>query len=245
MGLCFIAVATVIYLIYRNRIQQIENKAALELQIQELRQSALRAQMNPHFIFNCLNSIQGYIAKGDSISATHYLAHFSRLIRIVLNTSIKQFIPLEEEIALLKHYMELENLRLTENFEYEINIDPKIDVFEVSIPPLLVQPLIENAIIHGLAKIKTKGRIEINYAIKENNLRIRVRDNGIGFTKQKQKNNQKSRAHESLGIGITLKRLQLQHDELLKNEPFEVQSLEGVKGWGRGTQVTILIPIER
>ncbi|MEM9921534.1 MAG: histidine kinase, partial [Bacteroidota bacterium] len=227
------------HLVYQNRIRQIKGKAQLELKIQELQRSALQAQMNPHFIFNCLNSIQGFIAEKNTKAAIHYLSHFSRLIRAVLNASVKRAIPVEDEIELLQNYMELEKSRMPHPFDYHIIVDPALDVSEIFIPPLLTQPIVENAIIHGLSKVERKGRIEIRYqAFDEHKIKVTIRDNGKGM-EEKAVNS----IYPSLGMGITQKRLEIQQLNVHKKDLLSVKSLVGQADWQQGTQLEILIAI--
>ncbi|MEO1628462.1 MAG: histidine kinase, partial [Bacteroidota bacterium] len=224
-------------LLYQNRIRKIKNKIQLDLQIQELKRSALQAQMNPHFIFNCLHSIQGFILEKNTEAAIHYLSHFSHLIRAVLNASAKQSIALEEETELLQNYMELEKSRMKHPFDYHIVVDPALDASDVFIPPLLIQPIVENAIIHGLSKMDRKGRIEICcQAFDESNIKVIVRDNGMGI--QKKRNGS---IHPSLGMGITQKRLEIQQLNTNKKDLLSIKSLAGVEGWEQGTQLEMLI----
>ena len=244
LSLILLLVGSIIYLFYRNQVQQIRSKANLNFQVQELRQTALRAQMNPHFIFNCLNSIQRYISENNPAKATHYLAQFAQLIRIILNTSTKSIISLEAEISMLKTYIELEKLRMEYPFEYSIEVAPDIDLFELTLPPLLVQPIIENAILHGLTKLKHTGKLHIQYRLVDQYLHITVRDNGPGLMRPLlSKDSPNSMFHQSLGISIIRKRLLLYNKDNKSAPRLTFRSLAGVEGWGQGTEVVLKVGV--
>ncbi len=133
-----------------ERLKLQEEMLAVNKQLGELRLMALRSAMNPHFIFNCLNSIQYYIMEKDQMNAVKYLSTFSKLIRSILNHSVKSKVRLAEELEMLRHYIQLESLRFEDKFDVEIHVDPTIDVESVEIPSMLIQPYVENAILHGL-----------------------------------------------------------------------------------------------
>lgn len=157
-----IALATV-YGIYTYRLRQIQKTNAIEKEIDALKRSALQAQMNPHFIFNCLNSIQNFIALNDKENATMFLGRFAKLVRSTLNASVQEKVSLEEELGLLENYLALEQLRFKNKFNYCINLEDGIDQFDTEIPPLLIQPFVENAIVHGLKGKTEKGMINIDF----------------------------------------------------------------------------------
>jgi len=166
---------------------------------------ALRAQMNPHFIFNSLNSINDFIAKNNTKEANDYLVKFSKLTRAILENSNKKWISIEEEIQLSELYMQLESYRLKDKFSYDFNIDKDIDVENTLIPPLILQPFIENSIWHGIALLKKKGNITITIKQKENMLICAVDDNGVG----RKGSSNKKLSKESMGINITKSRLDI------------------------------------
>lgn len=167
-----------------------------------LQAKALQAQMNPHFIFNCLNSIQSYIMSNDRLAAMDYLSLFAKLIRQYLKASSQKEITLEDEINLLSSYLTIEQLRKNNNFEYNIKVESILDYSKIMIPPLLIQPFVENAIIHGLLNKPRNGRIDINFRLSEQKLLVEIRDNGSGI-----QNNFETK-DESLGLKITSKRLE-------------------------------------
>jgi len=221
---------------FRNRIQGIEEKRVIEKEMNELQRSALRAQMKPHFIFNSLNSIQKFIVQNDVENATVYLAKFAQLIRDTLNASMTDKISIDAEVSLLENYLILEQLRFKDKFEFDIQIDPQLDTLETHIPPLLSQPYVENAIIHGLAHTTKNGKINIQFIKINNQLKIIIEDNGVGIY-QSQKKSKDSTIHKGVGMSISQKRLQLTsktsdiHISEIKNEVGEIQ----------GTRVELLI----
>lgn len=208
-GLVLMALTT--FLFYRNSKQQ---KLANNL----LALKSLRTQMNPHFIFNALNSVNNYIAKSDERSANRFLSDFSVLMRSVLENSEEDFIPLSRELELLELYVKLEHSRFSDKFDYEINIDKKIDVDAFEIPPMLLQPYIENAIWHGLRYKEEKGflKIEVNQINKEL-LEITIVDNGIGRKKSAALKTDNQKKQKSKGMGNIKKRIQILND-MYKNK---------------------------
>jgi len=186
--------------------------AKLETQILEVEMIALRAQMNPHFLFNSLNSIKSLILKTKEKEASEYLSKFSTLLRSILNNSEKQKIKLSEEIEALRLYIELEALRFASDFNYQIQIDKTIDSSFIRIPPLLLQPFVENAIWHGLLpKTSSHAKLNINIIRQEDFLFFEIEDNGVGRKnecEQPEKENQKP-----MGINITRKRIEILHKE--------------------------------
>ncbi|PWL39265.1 sensor histidine kinase [Flagellimonas aquimarina] len=208
-GLVLLALTT--FLFYRNSKQQ---KLANNL----LALKSLRTQMNPHFIFNALNSVNNYIAKSDERSANRFLSDFSVLMRSVLENSEEDFISLSRELELLELYVKLEHSRFADKFDYEINIDRKIDVDAFEIPPMLLQPYIENAIWHGLRYKEEKGflKIAVNQISKEL-LEITIADNGIGRKKSAALKTDNQKKQKSKGMGNIKKRIQILND-MYKNK---------------------------
>ena len=173
----------------------------------ELEQKLLRSQMNPHFIFNSLSVIQGYIFKGSANEAVTYLSNFGKLMRNILENSREEFVLLEKEIETLKHYLKLQNLRHDGIINYTIEIDENLGIDSVRVPPMLAQPFIENSIKHGMNK-ENKFNIQIKYIKKDDKMKLVIEDDGIGINKID--NNKSSlNDHQSLAITITKSRLQL------------------------------------
>ena len=221
-----------VYSLFNYRIKQLKKQYLVRKEISDLERSALQAQMNPHFIFNCLNSIQNYIMRNDKDLAMDYLGRFATLIRQYLNASTKDLVTLDDEISMLTTYLNLEQMRFNKSFEYHFQVDNNLDTVEITLPPLLIQPFVENAILHGMTSIKNGGKIMINFSKKENQLQITIKDNGKGFDKNK--NTGMSR---SLGISITQKRLQYINDHAEGNYNISTQSDEN------GTEIGITLKI--
>ena len=171
---------------------------------------SLRSQMNPHFIFNALNSVNSFIASNDERTANKYLTDFSLLMRAVLENSEEDFIPLEKEIELLELYTKLEHFRFQDKFDYTINVDKNIKVEDFVIPPMLLQPYIENAVWHGLRYKKTKGHLEIGITqTKQDEIKITIADDGIGRKKSKALKTKNQQKQNSKGMGNIKKRVSI------------------------------------
>lgn len=168
-----------LFYFYRNKKKQQLLKKQEEIKKGMLELKAIRSQLNPHFIFNALSSIQGLINSNKINDANYYLSGFSDLMRNTLAQSDKIFQPLEKEIAILETYIKIEQLRF--GFKYEMNVDANIKTNEIEIPSLLLQPLVENAIKHGVSALREKGNVTIHFFIGDNNLIAEIKDNGAGF----------------------------------------------------------------
>ena len=229
---------TTLMLYQRQYTKKIRKETAIQQQITDLERSALQAQMNPHFIFNCLNSIQNFILQNDRKLAVEYLARFAQLVRHNLNASVEGSVSLEEEISLLDNYLALERQRLDQGFDYAFEIDPELDNQVICIPPLLIQPYVENAIIHGLSAKKREGQVIIRFKKENEYLRVIIRDNGNGLA-VKEIN---KKTHKSMGMTITQKRLELlsnQNKKLVRIKTYTEPNFES------GTEVNILIKLNQ
>jgi len=244
IGLCVLFIAVVIRMIFYFRVKAIKKTNELKMQLNKYMQQALSQQMNPHFIFNSLNSIQYYILKNDKTTSNRYLAKFSRLMRIILNNSQHQLITIQEELEALGLYIELESLRFKEKFEYNITIDPNLETNIYKIPPLLLQPYVENSIWHGLMhKEEGEGKLEIELKIIENKIHCTITDNGVGREKAAEIKSKKTRTYESHGTKITGNRLKL--ISTLNNIDMQINyiDLKDEQGKATGTRVEINIPL--
>ena len=198
-GLFLLAVLA--YLMYKYIKQQ---KLANNL----LALKSLRSQMNPHFIFNALNSVNSFITTNDERTANKYLSDFSKLMRAVLENSEEDFIPLEKEIQLIELYTKLEHFRFKDKFDYKISVEDTIDIEAYKIPPMLLQPYIENAVWHGLRYKEEKGILEIKITKKrKDEIEITIADNGIGRKKSKALKTENQKKHNSKGLGNIKKRV--------------------------------------
>ena len=229
------------------RIQKLESeksRAELLNQQAELELKALRAQMNPHFIFNCLNSIDRFIISNDAEKAADYLTKFAKLIRIVLEKSGHSFIPLAEELECLKLYMDLEALRFENPFLYEINSD-ELDRESVRVPSLLIQPFVENAIWHGISAMQDRrGKIIISLRLVNEVLYCEISDDGIGMSGSAALKNKKQEHRKSLGIELTKNRLRLADYSQLENLGVGFEELKDAEGNISGTCVKLKIPVK-
>ena len=226
-------------------IQKLEGeKARVEFQRKaiEMELQALRTQMNPHFIFNCLSSINHFIIKNESENASKYLANFSRLLRMVLNNSNKKQIPLEDELEMLELYLNMEKLRFVNSFEYNFIYENGLDTGAIYIPPLLLQPFAENAIWHGLMHKDGKGCLDIEVTLEnEVYLTCTIVDNGIGRKKAEELSRRNYTKRKSVGIQTTKQRLSLLYDCDEMNDFFDVVDLVDESGEAIGTKVILKI----
>ncbi len=175
-----------IFIRRKNKIlkEQFEEQLDYQKRLHQSELKALRSQMNPHFVHNSLNAIQYYIQRNEVEISEDYLVKFSKLIRLFFEYSRRQNITIEEEINLLKNYLEIEKLRFEDKINYEIIVDPKIDIEEQTLPAMMLQPIVENAINHGLFHKKEKGSVIISFKyINEFSFEIIIEDDGIGFLK--------------------------------------------------------------
>ncbi|MEO1435618.1 MAG: histidine kinase [Bacteroidota bacterium] len=196
------------WLIYHWRMKQIRREANLNRLIAETEMKALRAQINPHFIFNCLNSIKSYIIENEIDAGTTYVSRFSRLIRMILNASKDKLVPLVREIELIELYLWLEKERLDHRFESRIELNINTPQTELFIPPMLLQPFLENAIWHGIMNMDDKGLIHMIVDESDHYLNIRITDNGIGREQSKRIQQGSSMKRGSMGIEISKDRLE-------------------------------------
>lgn len=226
-------ISFIAYSFYKNRIGQLQKENSIQKELISLERSALQAQMNPHFIFNCLNSIQNYIMLNDKDMAMDYLWSFSRLIRQYLNASTMDVVTLDDEISMLENYLKLEQMRFNHSFDYRFEVADHIDKSSVNLPPLLIQPFVENAVLHGMAALKSDGHIIITMNQEDKMLQVKIKDNGKGFKQEKP-----NEMRRSLGISITQKRLQYINDHAEGNYTINTKSNEN------GTEINIVISIQ-
>ena len=201
---------------------------------------ALRSAMSPHFIFNVLNSIQFFIAKNDRLNAINYLSTFSKLIRSILTHSVNNKIKLADEIELLKNYVQLEMTRFENKFKFILNVDPEVDIDGIEIPSLLIQPYVENAILHGLYKKQEQGTLQIRINEHDGTLVFEIEDDGIGREAAIKLNTENFPSHKSMGIKLTEERLRLINE--YHRAAFEIEDLVNENG-PCGTRVRITVPV--
>jgi sensor histidine kinase YesM len=224
-----------------EQLKLLRKQAELQQQAQDLEMKALKAQMNPHFIFNSLSSINWFILKNKTQQASDYLTSFSRLIRMVLNNSEKPLISLDEELKMLRLYLDMEQLRLEHSFDYKIEMMNNIDPAEIYMPPMILQPFCENAIWHGLAHKSEKGMLTVNFELDGNILNCTIADNGVGRYLAAQLNNNSSHKEKSMGIQITKSRLSLFNGAQHESEYYNIEDVMNDEGSVGGTKVTLKI----
>lgn len=194
---------------FRRQQERFEKEQSLHNKIIELEQQALKAQMNPHFIFNCLTAVQHFVNSEDMYSANMYLSNFARLIRKTLDLSGEQYISFGEEIAYLRDYIQMECLRFGDKFTWQIDVAEDLDTFDIQVPPMLLQPIIENAIRHGLRNLEDKaGLLLISFTVRDNTLYCSVDDNGIGRAKARELKTTMHVEYQSKGMSLTEMRIQ-------------------------------------
>lgn len=249
--LSILILLTGIYLASVRRIRkkafERQQKLTLEKDFLELEQKAMRLQMNPHFIFNALNSIQSLIGTGKETEARYYLAKFSRLMRQILDNSRRSSITLEEEINTLENYLLIEQFCNADRFEYRIEMDENLEKDFINIPPMLIQPFVENAIKHGMkgrSEAMGKGLIQIHFEEKNHYLVCSIEDNGIGReASARLKEESKETYHHSTGLDVTTERLTRILPEGESIEPLEIIDIYE-NGESLGTRVILHIPID-
>ncbi|WP_066630384.1 tetratricopeptide repeat-containing sensor histidine kinase [Labilibacter marinus] len=216
----------------------VSRKRTTKLKEEKLQQQLLKSQMNPHFIFNALASIQNYMYRNDPKKAARFMGNFASLARSILNNSSADYISLEEEINTLQNYLELEQMRGNGSFSYSLNYDDDLETEFIQIPPMLLQPFIENAIKHGVKDMDSGGLIELNILDKEDLLYVEVEDNGVGI---KSSENRKNNGHVSMATSIFKQRISI----LKSNYPNlpEPEMIDLSNEGGRGTLVKVYLPI--
>ncbi|MBK7809528.1 MAG: histidine kinase [Saprospiraceae bacterium] len=217
----------------------------LNIKMAESRFSNLRLQMNPHFLFNSLSAIQHLIVSEQTQRAYKYLTVFSNFLRSLLNFASENFLPLEEEIKILKMYIELESLRFDQSFKWEITADQSLDSSEIFVPSLLIQPFAENAIWHGLLHKDGEKKLKISFTnFKDKHIICTIEDNGVGRNQAAliKQNNITAKTHQSKGIQIIKERLDLFHKKTGKSAKFNIEDICDASGTSGGTKVSIILP---
>ena len=234
LGVALLALTA--FFFYRTNKQQQLNNNLLALK-------SLRSQMNPHFIFNALNSVNNYIAKNDERSANRFLSEFSVLMRTVLENSEEDFISFSKELELLQLYVKLEHSRFPEKFDYEINVDEHVVIDAFEIPPMLIQPYIENAIWHGLRYKEEKGFLKIEVTqVNENVLTVTIVDNGIGRKKSAALKTHNQKKQKSKGMGNIKKRIEILNEMYQNKVQVGISDLDSD---GTGTKVVVQLKKDR
>jgi len=233
----------VVLLIIQLRNKQKQKQHFLEKQNTLIEQKLLRTQMNPHFIFNSLNSVQGFISSNNSLKAMSFLSKFGQLLRNMLENSRENLIKLDTELETLKIYLDLERERRENSFDYSIALDDNVNAETVNVPPLIIQPFVENSIKHGLKQMKKDGFIKIGIKL-ENSLIliIEISDNGIGFEKSKQISSLEPFKHKSLGMELTSERLAIMKRSIGEEASFTINEIINETNDVCGSRVVLRIP---
>ena len=200
---------------------------------------SLRREMNPHFIFNSLNSVNQFIAQNNELEANKYLTSYSNLMRNMMETSNKDFISLSNELEQIKKYLDLEHLRFQDKFEYELEVDEQLDVDVILVPNMLIQPHLENAIWHGLRYRETKGKLKVTFAEENQLIKVSIEDDGIGVEKSRELKTQNQKVHESRGLNNVEERINLLNDLYHQQISYTISSGSD----GKGTIVTLYFSI--
>ncbi len=247
-ALCILLLLGLIYAYFRFRLylvkKEAKNRAAFREELAQLEMKALRAQMNPHFIFNALNSIQTFMMKNQTEQALAYLSRFARLIRNVLDTSQLNNISITRECSMLENYLELEKLRLDNKFDYTITVDPQLDSDFVEIPAMVLQPFVENAIWHGLLHMEDRGLLNIAFIKENGRIHVTVTDNGIGRDAATSIKQFSHPTHVSRGLQITKDRLQIYNSRFNLDASFDIEDLQNGTGKAAGTRVNLWFPLQ-
>ncbi|RYY57797.1 MAG: hypothetical protein EOO05_17705, partial [Chitinophagaceae bacterium] len=233
-----------ISLFYRARVRRINREAIMrsdyEIKLNELENSALRTQMNPHFIFNSLNTINSFINSNDAVQANRYISKFSRLVRLILDHSRQKRILLKDELEVAGLYIQLEQIRFENKFSYDLDVSG-LDPAALEVPPLIIQPFVENAILHGLLPSKKPGLLKIKVSGQDDSLVCIIEDNGIGRNAAAQLRQGRGYPHKSHGMEITLKRIAFFNKENGRDYQVQFKDLTGDDGSPAGTRVVITL----
>jgi len=232
-------------LIIISIIKYREKKIIEKNQFQLLEQKLLRSQMNPHFIFNSLSSIQSFIFENNPLEAGSYLSRFAELIRAILYNSREEFITIEKEIKTLKNYLDLQQLRYDKKFDYILDIDPMIQTDLFQIPPMLAQPFVENSIEHGIKHLEGRGYISVSFSLMtdKKSILLIIEDNGIGIKASKKLKSEKPKSHTSLATVIANERIDIFNKGQKKKQfIMEINEIKDLDGNIKGTKVKFIIP---
>lgn len=232
----------VIYL-YRRRLAAIHQKANIDKQIAQTQMKALHAQMNPHFVFNSLNSIREMILNNESKEASHFLSKFAQLMRMTLDHSVKSFVSLRSTMEYLERYMEMEQVR-NDKFTCRILADDELDRDEILLPPMLIQPFIENAIWHGITETRKDININIDFKKAGEQLVCIIDDDGVGIDRSIANKKNNVETHTSVGIANIQNRIQLLNEKYGLACSIEIIDKSNLPGQLQGTRVTIRLPIQ-
>lgn len=242
-GLIILTTVIGLLLFRGSKLKDKRRLSEMNRKISEITQANLRQQMNPHFIFNTLNSIQYYMYQHDKLATNNYLTKFASLMRKVLDNSQHTSVPLSDELSALNLYLELESIRFKDKFDYKITVDEEIDPLMHKVPTMLIQPYVENSICHGLMPKEGKGFVNIDLKLKDDHILCVIEDNGIGRDAAKERNLKRENNHNSLGTQITKSRLDLVNELYGTSLQTIYTDIKDENGDSAGTRVEIHIPL--
>ncbi|WP_343643741.1 histidine kinase [Chryseobacterium sp.] len=222
IGALIVLTGLIIFIFRMLKKVQIKNK--------KIALQSLRREMNPHFIFNSLNSVNHFIATNNELEANQYLTKFSKLMRGVMENSTEDFIPFQQELDLLQNYLALEKTRFADKFDYEIEVDENLNMQNLQVPGMLIQPFLENAVWHGLRYRTEKGFLTLSFEKSESHLKILIEDNGIGIEESKKQKTEHQKTREGRGMKNTLERIQLLNDLYKKYITCSIKDKENNNG---------------
>lgn len=241
IGALTLGILALTIIIIRDRLLKTQQRLSLENELLDMERKALRLQMNPHFIFNALDSISSFIFVKDAKQAVRYLNNFAKLMRLTLESSMEHVHPVETELSILKNYLELEKLRFSDKFEYELELDDDID-YDVGLPPMLIQPHVENAILHGLKPLDKPGFLKISFKVQGDNLCCTIDDNGVG--RSAKKSELSTKGHRSMATQINKDRIALLQRSIKGEVALKIIDKTDENGQACGTTVIIKLPIQ-
>ncbi len=241
IGTLTLGILALTILTIRDRLLKTQQRLSLENELLDMERKALRLQMNPHFIFNALDSISSFIFVKDAKQAVRYLNNFAKLMRLTLESSMEHVHPVETELSILKNYLELEKLRFNDKFDYELELDEEID-YDVGLPPMLIQPHVENAILHGLKPLDKPGFLKISFKVEGDNLCCTIDDNGVG--RSAKKSELSTKGHRSMATQINKDRIALLQRSIKGEVALKIIDKIDESGKASGTTVIIKLPIQ-
>lgn len=213
---------------------------SIKIKNKKIALQSLRREMNPHFIFNSLNSVNQFISENNELEANKYLTSYSNLMRNMMENSNKDFVTLSNEIEQLKKYLDLEHLRFSDKFDYEISVEETLDADAIFVPNMLLQPHLENAIWHGLRYKEDKGFLKLDFKLEKNLVKVTIEDDGIGLKKSKELKTTNQKVHESRGLTNTLERINLLNELYHKNISFQISERDLPE---TGTRIELTFPL--
>ncbi len=218
------------------------SKRRLKLRLYKIEQQLILSQINPHFLFNSLAAIQSYIFRNDPLQAGKYLSTFAKLVRLIIESSRQELISIENEIKTLRLYFDLQTLRFEEKFDFKIEVDDTLDIDELTIPPFLAQPFIENSIEHGFIHLSGMGIITIRYIKQNDSIVVEIEDNGIGIDESKINHLRSGRSHQTLATEITSERIKKIYQINRIRIKMEIIDLNSIDSSKQGSIVRFIIP---